>query len=161
MAGFRVLLTTALPAAEAWRRVLDLRAHDRLIPLTRISSGMAAADDLRPGSRFVARTGLGPLGFDDRMVVDELTPPAGQDPGLARIRKEGKVVRGSIELRVSPQVTGSVVDWRQEIRVWGMPRALGWVTAGASRAAYGMALRRLLAHDEGARPPKGAERLDR
>ena len=161
MARFRVVLPSSLTAAEAWRRVLDLRAHDRLIPLTRVTIGMSAAEDLRPGSRFVARTGLGPVGFDDRMVVDELTPPAGQVPGLARIRKEGRVVRGSIELQVTPRATGSVVDWRQEISVWGVPRALGWVTAGAGRAAYGMALRRLLAHDEGTRPPKGAERLDR
>ncbi len=155
MATFHVLLPSPLPAAEAWRRVLDLRAHDRLIPLTRVTSGMLAADELAAGSRFVARTGLGPIAFEDRMVVDELTPPAGQGQGLARIRKEGRVVRGSIELKVTPRAGGSVVDWRQEISVWGVPRALGWLTAGAGRAAYGMALRRLLAHDEGARPARG------
>lgn len=147
MARFRVRVETALPAEEAWRRVLDLRAHDELIPLTRVTSGLVAADDLRPGSRFVARTALGPVGFDDRMVVDEITPPVGLEPGLARIRKEGRVIRGSIELRLAPLPSGSVVDWQQEIGVWGVPRALGWLTAGASRAAYGMALRRLLAHD--------------
>jgi hypothetical protein len=146
MATFRVLLPSSLPATEAWRRVLDLRAHDRLIPLTRITSGMVTAEGLAPGSRFVARTGIGPLAFDDSMVVDEITPPAGKDPGLARIRKEGQVVRGWIELRVIPQATGSVVDWRQEIRVRGVPRALGWFTARTGRAAYGRALRRLLTH---------------
>ncbi|MDV3222157.1 SRPBCC family protein [Intrasporangium sp.] len=146
MATFHVQVPSALPAPEAWRRVLDLRRHDRLIPLTRITSGMVAADELGPGSCFVARTGLGPLGFDDRMVVDEITPPGDQEAGLARIRKEGRVVRGSIELRVTPLGAGSVVDWRQEIEVWGVPRALGWFTARAGRAAYGLALRRFLAH---------------
>lgn len=147
MATFRVLVPSSLPAAATWRRVLDLRAHDRLIPLTHVTGGMVAADQLGAGSRFVARTGLGPVGFDDPMVVEEVRPPAGQEPGLARIRKEGKVIHGWIELRVLPGGTGSVVDWRQEIRVSGVPRALGWLTAGVGRAAYGMALRRLLAHD--------------
>lgn len=146
MATFRVLVPSSLPGSEAWRRVLDLRLHDRLIPLTRITSGMVSADELGPGSSFVARTGLGPMGFDDRMVVDEVTPPVDREPGLARIRKEGRVVRGSIELRVTPLAAGSVVDWRQEIEVWGVPRALGWFTARVGRAAYGMALRRFLAH---------------
>ena len=147
MATFRVLLPSPLPADEAWRRVLDLRAHDRLIPLTRVTTGMVPADELGPGSRFVARTGVGLVGFDDAMVLDEVTPPTGAEPGTARIRKEGKVIRGSIELVVMTRASGSVVDWRQEIRVLGVPRALGWLVAGASRAAYGMALRRLLAHD--------------
>ncbi|GAA6525939.1 hypothetical protein [Intrasporangium sp. DVR] len=147
MATFRVLLPSPLPAPETWRRVLDLRAHDRVVPLTRIASGMVGAEELAPGARFVARTGLGPVAFDDPMVVDEITAPAGQDAGLARIRKEGRVVRGWIELRVTPRTAGSLVDWRQEIRITGVPRAFGWLTARAGRAAYGRTLRRLLAEE--------------
>ncbi len=147
MAHFEVRLDTSLPARDAWDRVLDLRLHDRLIPLTRITEGMVPAAALRPGSVFVARTGLGPVAFDDRMVVTEVTAPANGSSGVARIQKQGSVIRGSIELRVSPASGGSRVTWDQEISVWGVPRALGWLTAGASRAAYGMALRRLLRHD--------------
>ena len=147
MATFRVRLSSAVPPDEAWRRVLDLRAHDRVIPLTRVTTGRSSAADLAPGSRFVARTGVGPVGFDDVMVVEAITPPRGAEPGSARIRKEGKVVRGSIDLLMRATPTGSVVSWTQDIEVRGVPRALGWLTAGASRAAYGWALRRLLRGD--------------
>lgn len=144
MARFRVQLSSPLPASESWNRILDLRAHDRVIPLTRITEGMVTAAELRPGSRFVARTGAGPLAFDDVMVVDTVTPPRAGEPGRARIHKEGTMIRGSIELWVAPDGPGSQVSWTQDIHVRGVPRALGRLTAGASRAAYGWALRRLL-----------------
>ena len=147
MAHFEVQIDTRRSPGDAWDRVLDLRLHDLLIPFTRITSGKVPAAELGSGSAFVARTGLGPLGFDDPMVVEELVRPSGGSAGLARIRKHGKVIRGSIELRITQQPGGSRVKWNQEITVWGVPRALGWMTARVSRAAYGMALRRLLAHD--------------
>ena len=147
MAHFEVQIDTRRSPGDAWDRVLDLRLHDLLIPFTRITSGKVPAAELGSGSAFVARTGLGPVGFDDPMVVEELVRPSDDSAGLARIRKHGKVIRGSIELRITPQPGGSRVKWNQEITVWGVPRALGWMTARVSRAAYGMALRRLLAHD--------------
>jgi hypothetical protein len=147
MVHFQVRIDTPRRADEAWDRVLDLRLHDRLIPFTRITSGKVPAAELRPGSAFLARTGLGPLGFDDAMVVTDLTAPVDDSAGLARIRKQGRIIRGFIELRVTPRPVGSRVEWDQEITVWGVPRVFGCVVARASRAAYGMALRRLLAHD--------------
>ena len=158
MAHFEVQIDTRRSPGDAWDRVLDLRLHDLLIPFTRITSGKVPAAELGSGSAFVARTGLAEevightvtgsaTSFDDPMVVEELVRPSGGSAGLARIRKHGKVIRGSIELRITPQPGGSRVKWNQEITVWGVPRALGWMTARVSRAAYGMALRRLLAHD--------------
>jgi carbon monoxide dehydrogenase subunit G len=145
MASFSLRLEPTLPAAEAWRRVLDLRGHTEVIPLTTVTGEAMTADDLVEGSRFVARTGVGPVGFDDVMVVDAITPPTLERAGEARIRKEGKVVRGSIDLRVTPAPAGSVVEWSQQIEVRGVPRALGPVVARVARTAYGTALRRLLA----------------
>lgn len=146
MARFRITIESPEAAPVAWARVLDLRAHDRLVPLTRLTSGATSADQLQPGSRFIARTTLGPVRFDDPMVVDEIRPPTANLAGRARIRKEGRVIRGVIELRVTPTSVGSRLEWEQEIRVRGVPRALGWVSAGAGRAAYGIVLRRLLGH---------------
>ena len=147
MVHFEVCIDTPRPPDEVWHRVLDLRLHDRLIPFTRITSGMVPAAGLRPGSTFVARTGVGPIGFVDPMVVTDVRAPADDSAGLARIQKRGRVIRGSIELRVMPQPAGSRLEWDQEISVRGVPRALGWVTATVRKAAYGMALRRVLAHD--------------
>ncbi len=144
---FSVVLESELAATEAWRRVLDLRMHTRVIPLTTVRGSALSAESLAVGSRFVARTALGPVGFDDAMTVDEITQPRDGSPGVARIHKEGKVIRGTIVLRVSPRPRGSTVEWRQEIRVWGIPALLHPAVAAIARQAYAAALRRLLARD--------------
>lgn len=147
MAIFRIRIESPLTAPEAWRRILDVHRHEDVVPLTTMSGAKYAAE-LAPGSRFVGRTGVGPVGFDDPMVVDEITAPTVDTPGLARIRKEGNVVRGWIELTVTPSVHGgSVVEWVQQISVWGVPSAAGAVTAAVAKAAYGQALERLLELD--------------
>jgi hypothetical protein len=141
---FLVVVDVDLAAGEAWRRVLDLRMHSRVIPLTTVTGDALSADELGRGSRFVARTALGPMGFDDPMVVDDIREPAGGGAGVARIHKEGKVIRGWIELRVTPLASGSRVEWDQDIRVRWVPTLLEPVAAQVARAAYGTAIRRLL-----------------
>lgn len=148
MAIFTIRLETPLPAPVAWQRALDVHRHGEVVPLTTMRGDALYAAELVPGSRFVARTGAGAIGVDDAMVVDEITPPSETSPGRARIRKEGRVIRGWIELTVTPSVHGgSVVEWVQQISVWGVPSAAGGVTAAVARAAYGRALERLLELD--------------
>lgn len=145
MATFEVLIDSSLPAPEAWRRLLDLRAHGAAIPLTTVSGDVLDAGRLIEGSRFVARTGVGPLAVDDAMVVESIVPPTVNSAGTVRIRKRGNVVRGRIELRVAPAATGCTVTWWQRIGVRGVPGLLDPVVSRVARAAYGKALRRLLA----------------
>ncbi len=144
MAAFDVHLDTDLPAAEAWRRVLDLRAHGEVIPLTTVTGEQLEAAALEQGSRFVARTSLGPVGFDDVMVVDSIEQPTDGSGGRARIHKEGKVIRGTIDFRVTPLGSTSTVDWVQQISVRWVPRAADPVVARVARTAYGKALAQLL-----------------
>ncbi|EWT01352.1 hypothetical protein N865_08500 [Intrasporangium oryzae NRRL B-24470] len=145
MAHFAVRILSPLPADQAWARILDLRAHSAVIPLTTLTGDILYAAGLVPGSRFVARTALGPIGFDDSMVVDEVTQPTAGHGAWARIRKEGKAIRGLIELTITPQGTGSRVEWSQDISVRGIPRVFDPVVARVARAAYGTTLRKLLA----------------
>ncbi|KRC93042.1 hypothetical protein ASE25_06155 [Terrabacter sp. Root85] len=145
MADFEVHLDSPLPAPEAWRRILDLRAHMAVIPLTTVTGEAMGASELVEGSRFVARTGVGPVGFDDVMVVQSVVQPTTHSAGSARIRKEGKVVRGRIDLLVTPTAAGSTVRWTQHIEVRGVPTLLDPVVAKVAGAAYGSTLRKLLA----------------
>lgn len=153
MARFELLLSTPLPPHLAWAALWDLRAHDRLIPLTRLRGDAldapgAVAAALHPGSRFVARTqlpGAPAIGFDDPMEVVTWRPPGTDGRGAARLRKLGPVIRGHIEAEVAPQGPGAAVTWRQEIGVAGVPRGADMLTAAVARAAYGRVLRRLLA----------------
>ena len=145
MATFRLGIASDREAADAWRRILDLRAHSRVIPLTSVTGDAMSADGLVAGSRFVARTAVGRFGFDDPMVIEEIIVPVADRAGLARILKEGNVIRGSIELRVVPGPSGSTVEWRQDIRVRGVPAPLDPLVAFVGRQAYAAAIRRLLA----------------
>lgn len=78
-AFFVIDLFVPLSPHEAFRRALDLRAHDRIIPFTRVSPAVPA-DDLRPGFGFVARTGIGVLAFDDPMRVKSVHAGASNEP---------------------------------------------------------------------------------
>jgi hypothetical protein len=146
MAAFDVHLDTDISAAEAWRRVLNLRAHSEVIPLTTVTGEQLEAAALVPGSRFVARTALGPIGFDDVMVVESIEQPSDGSGARARarIRKEGKVIGGAIDFRVTPTTSGSTVDWAQQIHVRWVPRLADPLVARVARTAYGKALAELL-----------------
>jgi hypothetical protein len=144
MARFEVTIVSSLPAAEAWRRILDLRAHSEVIPLTIVTGAALDTSELTTGARFVARTGLGPVGFDDVMVIESYAPPTEHDLGVARIRKEGRAVTGHITLRVAPTTDGCVVTWKQRIGVRGVPIVADVAVARVARAAYRRTLLELL-----------------
>jgi len=138
---FVLILDSPLAATESWRRVFDLRQHSRVIPLTTVRGPDLDVEHLHPGSRFVGRTGLGPLAFDDPMTVDQWSPPA-PDHGRCVLTKHGRVVRGTVKAFVDSTPTGSRLRWEQD---FGLP--LPWTTPLAVRlvrAGYRRVLRRLL-----------------
>ena len=99
---------------EAWRRVTDWERHGEFVPLTR----MRVDRDPATGQlSFVARTSVGPLGFDDVMAVTYSQPPTETEPGVVRIVKQGKVVLGWAVLTVTPAGSGSEVRWHEEARL--------------------------------------------
>ncbi|MDQ4502515.1 hypothetical protein [Sinomonas sp. ASV322] len=155
---FELRLESHLPAAQAWARILNLRAHDRLIPFTHIVEGIASADELRPGHRFVACTMIDGvrfrgrrLGFFDVMTIEEISPPSADAPGHARIVKSGKLIRGSVEVTVSPSRAGastaagaSTILWAQEFGLARFPRVIGAIAQQVAPVAYRSMLKRLL-----------------
>ena len=147
MNRFTVRLPAQCPAHEALGRVLDLRVHNQVIPLTTITPARAFCE-LRPGSSFVARTAVGRFGFDDPMVVEHI----GMVPGraVARLRKEGRAIRGQI--RVDCRDTedgGSSLTWHQDVHLPWWPRSLHWMATPVLRAGYRRVLRQLLARPHG------------
>jgi Polyketide cyclase / dehydrase and lipid transport len=143
MALFQLVRGTPRPVDDAWRRVTDWPQHARGVPFTSIQ--VTTAPPARMGSRFVARTGVGRLGFDDPMEVVEWRPPVDAVGGRCRIEKRGRVVTGWAELSVEPDGTGARVLWREDARVWNLPRAFDPVIAFGARLLFGRVLRRLLA----------------
>ncbi|AKT51605.1 hypothetical protein [Arsenicicoccus sp. oral taxon 190] len=146
MAEIAITLTVPLPREVVWRRLWSPSRHTAAIPLTVVTS---TSDPMaQPGSRVVARTSVGPVGFDDVMeVVDVATPPDGA--WECRIHKRGRVIRGAIAVTVQDR-TGSQdgvvseVRWRQRIFVAGLPAVLDPVVGGAAWLAYRTGIRRII-----------------
>ncbi|WP_112471166.1 SRPBCC family protein [Streptomyces triticisoli] len=143
MVNFSLERTAPLPLDEAWRRVTRWSRHADTVPLTRITG--ITPTPTRVGTVFVARSGIGPLGFDDPMEVTVWRPPADGEPGLCRLEKRGRVVLGWAELEVRPGPGGRTrVEWREELRVRFLPGLFDGVLRQGSRVVFGRALNYLL-----------------
>ncbi|MEU0390654.1 SRPBCC family protein [Streptomyces chartreusis] len=135
--------TVPLPLDEAWRRVTQWRRHGDVVPLTRVSVVPPAPTG--PGTVVVARSGVGPLAFEDPMEVTVWQPPEDGAPGMCRLEKRGRVVLGWAELEVRPGPGGRArVVWREEIRIRLLPSLLDGVLRSSARYVFGRALNRLL-----------------
>ncbi|WP_435200868.1 SRPBCC family protein [Janibacter sp. GS2] len=146
-ACFRIDLEVTVAPEVAWVRLWDLRRHSEVIPLTRVTADPPARV-LAQAVEFRGRTGVGPLGFDDTMRVDQWRPPVDDEGGHAVVGKTGRVLGGRIVVDVDPVVTGSRVSWRQSVHLPWLPTRLQWLEPLAARAAapgYRRVLRRLLA----------------
>ncbi|MEU6479927.1 SRPBCC family protein [Streptomyces sp. NPDC047017] len=143
MVTFCLERTPPLPPDETWRRLTQWRRHAEAIPLTRVTVLTSAPQG--EGTCFVARTGIGPVRFDDRMEVTRWHPPADGEPGLCRLEKRGRVVLGWAEIEVRPGPGGRArVLWREEVGVRFLPHLFDPLLGRAARAMFGRALNRLL-----------------
>ncbi|MBW3084416.1 hypothetical protein KEM60_00603 [Austwickia sp. TVS 96-490-7B] len=153
MAYFVIQLNSPYPPELTWTVLWDLRAHDRIIPLTRLRGAPltatgAPADAIDVGVVFTAWTTLGPWSIADPMRVEHWVPPQQTRPGRALIVKTGQVVTGNIEVTVAPRADldhGATVHWAQQIDVRGVPAALDPLTAAVAQTAYRSVVTRLIA----------------
>lgn len=122
MGTFTVRRAVAAPAAQVWDILVDWPSHGRWVPFTTVTTTSASATGV--GASFVGRSGIGPIGFDDPMVVTQWQPP-GDDaaPGLCRIAKTGRIVLGDAEFSVTPLGPARCeVLWSENIEIVGVRR---------------------------------------
>lgn len=114
-ATFSTSVDVAVPVERLWERMTDWPSHGRWIPLTTVTVISGAG----LGQRFVGRTGVGPLGFDDPMEVVAWRPPEGGVPGFCRVHKYGRLVLGDAWFEVAELAsgTGSRVTWTEEVEL--------------------------------------------
>jgi hypothetical protein len=135
--------TAPLPLPEAWLRLTEWPRHADAVPLTRVT--VTTPGPTREGTVFVARTGVGPLSFDDPMEVTVWQPPGDDTPGLCRLEKRGRVVTGWAEIEVRPGPGGRArVLWREELRVRWLPGGMDGVLERTARYMFGRAMNHLL-----------------
>jgi hypothetical protein len=145
------------PAAATWAALVDWPSHARWIPLTTVRVLTASPSGI--GARFVGRSGLGPIGFDDPMEVVEWRPPAAGEAGRCSVVKQGRVVLGTAAFEVHDLPGGrSRVDWVEDVDVVPvvLTRPFDRLIAVAGRLAFTRTLRAMarevtLAHVDGGR----------
>jgi carbon monoxide dehydrogenase subunit G len=131
VALIEIVRDVRLSPQESWNRLTDWEQHGRFVPLTTVT---------RTDSGFVARTGVGPIAFDDPMDVAEW-----REPSSCRLEKRGRVVVGWAELSVEPLGDGSRVTWREDIHVRGVPRVLDGLERRMATMVFSRVIDRLLA----------------
>ncbi|WP_307058283.1 SRPBCC family protein [Streptomyces achromogenes] len=143
MVDFQVERTVPLSVEDAWRRLTDWSRHGDVVPFTRVL--VRTPPPTRAGTVFVARSGFGPLAFDDRMEVTGWQPPTADDPGRCRLEKRGRVVLGWAEIEVRPRPGGRTrVIWREELRVRFLPSLFDPLLRASAGSVFGRAADRLL-----------------
>lgn len=138
MATVVVSRAVRAPADVVWDVLTDWPLHGRWVPLTTVT---VEVDTGGVGSRFVGRTGVGRVAFDDPMEVVRWEPPVDGRPGVCLLVKRGSVVLGWARIEVRP--TGRRrcrVTWTEDVEV--APAAwTGWaspVVSLAGRAMFGV-----------------------
>lgn len=141
---FTVHTRWSIDAETLWRALVDWQGHGDWVPATsvRILEG-----DGGVGTVFVARTGVGPLAFDDHMVVT-----AREDQSRsATVRKTGPLLFGEAGFTVVSTPTGCLLTWFEDVTVPRVPRFLGSLAVLPSKASFLVALanlRRRLQRDQ-------------
>jgi hypothetical protein len=146
MARFTAVVDVAAPVVRVWDALVDWPAHARWVPLTRIR--VLTPSPAGVGARFVAKTGIGPLAFDDVMEITEWQPPGEDDAGLCRVVKQGRVVLGSAWLEVSAlDGARTRVAWTEDIEIAPvrLTRPFAGLIRWAGRPAFTRALRAMAA----------------
>ncbi len=144
MPSFTVRRVVAAPAERVWSVVTDWPRHGQWVALTTVRTTSERPDGM--GARFVGRTGIGPVGFDDPMVVTAWQPPTATQPGRCSVRKAGRVVLGSATFVVrslGPNL--SELEWTEDLEVAGVRRLpfAALLSRAVGRAVFAVVVRRL------------------
>jgi hypothetical protein len=156
VARFTATVEVAAPATRTWAALVDWPAHARWVPLTAVR--VLTPSGAGVGARFVGRSGLGPLGFDDPMEVTRWQPPVDDRPGRCAVVKQGRVVLGAAWFEVTPLPGGrSRVTWTEEIELTpvALTRPFAAVVAAAGRIAFTRTLRAMAVEVERAARGRG------
>lgn len=122
-------------AGRVFAVLTDWPRHAEWMPLTGAEGGHEV------GAEVVGRTGIGPVGFRDTMVITQWRPGR-----KVAVRHTGKVVRGEAFFEVTPLPEGGCrIRWAERLDLpFGPLGRIGWLAAGpVIRAFMGLGLRRL------------------
>lgn len=120
MAELSVAVDVDAPVERVWAALTDWdRQGDWMLGTTvraTVGSGSQVGDEMK------AMTGIGKLGFVDRMRITRWEPPH-----VCDVEHYGRVVRGSGRFTVRERGSGSTVIWSEQLELpLGRLGRLGW-----------------------------------
>ncbi len=119
----RISVSVDAPATpeRVFAVLTDWPRHDEWMVLT--SARVTAGDGHSAGSRLVAFSGVGPVGFLDTMEITRWEPPR-----TVAVRHTGRLVRGIGLFHVLPREDGgSTIVWEEELELpFGPLGRFGW-----------------------------------
>jgi uncharacterized protein YndB with AHSA1/START domain len=95
MAEITLSVEVDAPPEAVWDALVDWDRQGEWMLLTRVRGGYG------PGADVEAFTGVGPVGFLDRMTITDWRPPL-----RCQVRHTGRVVRGAAAFEVEPMAGG-------------------------------------------------------
>jgi hypothetical protein len=105
-----------VPPERAWHAIVDWPRQGRWMLATQVRGGHGL------GALVVARTGIGPVGFTDTMVITAWEPPR-----RCVVEHTGRVVRGAGVFEVVPAGAGSEFRWTERLELpFGAAGRWGW-----------------------------------
>ncbi len=114
-------------AQVVWDELVDWKAHEEWIPMTRVKVGDGQMTAV--GHEFTAWTGFGPLSLEDRMRVASCDWDAATSSGDCVVDKLGPVLRGSAGFTVAPVAAAAGSDaselvWTEDVSIRFAPQFL-------------------------------------
>jgi carbon monoxide dehydrogenase subunit G len=104
-------------AERVWRAATDWSRQREWIWATRVRGGQGV------GAAVTGRTGLGPVGFTDTMVITEWDPPR-----RCVVKHTGRLIRGAGIFEVHAAGAESEFRWTEQLRL-PLPAGLGGLVA--------------------------------
>ena len=129
------------PVRRVWDELVDWPGHGAWIPATTVEA--EPGDPTEVGYTFTAWSGVRPVALEDRMRVTRCDWDEAASTGICDVDKLGPILGGSAGFTVSPDGSGTMLSWREDVTVPYLPRFLAPVAAFAGRLGFRLALRGL------------------
>lgn len=146
MADIRFTATTLATAtlSRVWDTATDWPAHSRWVPLTVVT---VIEERGGLGTRFVGRTAIGPLGFNDPMTVTQWQPPMpGGTTAFCEVTKTGRLLTGTAGFTLTAVDSMTTrIEWFEDVNIvprW-LTRPLAPIVAALSAVGLRQSMRTL------------------
>ncbi len=132
-------------ARTVWDDLVEWKAHENWIPMTRVDDGDGPPTEV--GHEFTAWTGLGRLSLEDRMRVTMCEWDAATSSGECAVDKLGPVLHGTAGFTVTPDGDdASTLDWFEDVTIRFVPQFLAPVVAKLGAMGFKQGMRGLDKH---------------